>query len=154
MFTRLQWAYQKVRHIFVFMTRIVASFWLRLRLLLALLLTCEVICGLFLFQNVINFRPLLLALLLTCEVNCGLFFFQNVKEFRPLFLVLAWEVICELFFFQNVKNFRPHQRERQFYCATGRFFVRKPIIKRTIEVARWTKCLKVRRAFKQSGLFV
>ena len=133
------------------MTRIVASFWRRLRLLLALLLTCEVICGLFFFQNVMNFRPLLLALLLACEVICGLFFFQNVKDFRPLFLVLACEVICELFFFQNVKNFRPHQRERQFYCATGRFFERKPIIKRTIEAA---KCLKVRRAFKQSGLFV
>ena len=48
-----------------------------------------------------NFRPLLLALLLACEVICGLFFFQNVKDFRPLFLVLACEVICELFFFQN-----------------------------------------------------
>ena len=53
-----------------------------------------------------------------------------------LALLLAREVISGLFFFQNVKNFRPHQRERQFYCATGRFFERKPIIKRTIEAAR------------------
>ena len=68
------------------MARILASFWRRLRLLLALLLASEVISG--------------------------------------------------LFFFQNVKNFRPHQRERQFYCATGRFFERKPIIKRAIEAAR------------------
>ena len=34
-------------------------------------------------QIVKNFRPLLLALLLACEVICGLFFFQNVKNFRP-----------------------------------------------------------------------
>ena len=60
----------------------------------------------------------------------------------PGFTFGVWSDLWTLFFFQNVNNFRPNHRERQFYCATGRFFGRKPVIKRAIEAARWRKCRK------------
>ena len=75
---------------------------------------------------------------LSLFVNHGANISVVLRHLRLLLaLLLACLVISELFFFQNVKNFPPHQRERQFYCATGRFFERKPIIKRAIEAARW-----------------